>query len=170
MVEGQNRAVLGFTSTGEKSAEAAAAKFLNQQGLRVIDRGRTRSNGFPAYVGVAEAQMQNGQVIRVMAYFVEYRGAVYHFVGYTSPQAFGTFRSVFLQSMEGFSEARDPRVLNRQPVRLELQQVSRSGQFRDLVPRSLPAPFTLEEVAILNQAGANQEIAAGRTLKIPRGS
>jgi predicted Zn-dependent protease len=170
MVEGQNRAILGFTSTGEKSAEAAAAKFFNQQGLRVIDRGPTRSNGFPAYVGVAEGQMQNGQVIRVMAYFVEYRGAVYHFVGYTSPQAFATFRSVFLQTMQGFSEARDSRILNRQPVRLELQRVSRSGQFRDLIPRSLPAPFTLEEVEILNQAGANQEIAAGRTLKIPRGS
>ncbi|MGH7927291.1 MAG: M48 family metalloprotease [Candidatus Binatia bacterium] len=168
MVEGKNQAVLGFTSTGEKSAEGAAAKFFNQQGLRVIDRGRTRSNGFPAHVGVAEGQMENGQVVRVMAYFVEYRGAVYHFVGYTSPQAFGTFRSVFLQTMQGFNEVRDSRVLNREPVRLELHPVSRSGQFRDLIPRSLPEPFTLEEVAILNQVEANQQIGQGMTLKIPR--
>jgi predicted Zn-dependent protease len=169
MVDGQNRAIIGFTSTTEKSAEGAAAKFLNQQGLRVIDRARARSNGFPAYVTVAEGKMENGQVVRLMAYFVEYRGAVYHFVGYTSPQAFGAFRNVFLQTMEGFGEIRDARVLNREPVRLELQPVSRSGQFRDLVPRSLPAPFTLEEVALLNQLLPNEDIAQGRTLKIPRG-
>ena len=78
-----------------------------------------RSNGLPAFVVVADAQMQNGQVVRIMAYFIEYRGGVYHFVGYTSPQAFGAFRSAFLQTMQGFGEVRDPRILNRQPVRLD---------------------------------------------------
>jgi predicted Zn-dependent protease len=168
MVEGQNRAILGFTSTGEKSAEAAAAKFANQPELRIIERGRTRSANFPAFVVVGDGKMQNGQVARVMAYFVEYRGAVYHFVGYTAPQAFGAFRNVFLQTMEGFDEVRDPRILDRQPVRLETVPVSRPGRFRDLVPRNLPAPFTLEEVAILNQVEPNQEIASGTILKFPR--
>ena len=49
MVEGQNRAIVGFSSTGEKSSEAAAAKFLNQPGLRIIERGATRSGGLPAW-------------------------------------------------------------------------------------------------------------------------
>jgi predicted Zn-dependent protease len=168
MVENQNRAVLGFTSTGEKSAEAAAAKFLSQPGLRVIDRSTTRSNGLPAFVAIADGQMQNGQVVRVMSYFIEYRGTVYHFVGYTSPQAFGTFRNVFLQAMQGFGAVSDPRVLNRQPVRLDLHPVSRPGRLRDLVTRSLPAPLTLEDIAILNQVEANEEIGPGRTLKLPR--
>ncbi|HEX2230207.1 MAG TPA: M48 family metalloprotease [Candidatus Binatia bacterium] len=168
MVDGQNRAILGFTSSGEKSAEAAATKFANQPGLRIIERGRPRSAKFPAFVVVGDGKMQNGQVARVMAYFIEYRGAVYHFIGYTAPQAFGTFRNVFLQTMEGFDEVRDSRILDRQPIRLELFPVSRPGRFRDLVPRNLPAPFTLEEVAILNQVEPNQEIAAGTTLKFPR--
>ena len=59
MVENQNRAVLGFTSTAEKSLESAAAKFLNQPGLRVIERGPTRSNGFPAFLAVADGQTQD---------------------------------------------------------------------------------------------------------------
>jgi predicted Zn-dependent protease len=167
MVESQNRAMLGFTSSGEKSVDAAAAKFANQPGLRIVERGRMRSANFPAFVVVADGQMQNGQVARVMAYFIEYRGAVYHFLGYTSPQAFGTFRNVFLQTMEGFDEVRDSRILDRQPVRLELLPVSRPGRFRDLVPKNLPPPFTPEEVAILNQVEPNQEIASGRILKIP---
>jgi predicted Zn-dependent protease len=167
MVESQNRAVLGFTSSGDKSAQAAAAKFLNQQGLRVLERAPMRSNGLPAFLVVADAQKQNGQVVRITAYFIEYRGAVYHFVGYTAPQTFGTFRGVFLQTMQGFGETQDPRILNRQPVRLVLQSVSRAGSFRDLIPRSLPAPFTPADVAILNQAELSQQIDPGRILKIP---
>ena len=167
MVENQNRAVLGFTSTGEKSLEAAAAKFLNQSGLRVIERSPTRSNGFPVFLAVADARMENGQVVRMMAYFIQYRGTIYHFVGYTAPQAFGVFRSVFLQTMQGFGEIQDPRILNREPVRVRLEPVSRPAPFRDLIPKSLPAPFTLEDIAILNQAELNQEIGPGRILKIP---
>jgi predicted Zn-dependent protease len=167
MVEGQNRAILGFTSTGEKSAQSAAAKFLDQQGIRVLERGPARSNGLPAFLVVADAQKQNGQIVRILAYFIEYRGAVYHFVGYTAQQAFGSFRNVFLQTMQGFGEIQDSRILNRQPVRLALQSVTRPAPFRDAISRSLPAPFTAEDVAILNQVELNQEIDRGKIVKIP---
>jgi predicted Zn-dependent protease len=167
MVEGQNRAVLGFSSAREKSLEAAVARFLKQPGLRVIERETIRSKGLPAFVTVADAQMQNGQVVRIMAYFVEYRGTVYHFVGYTAPQTFNVFRNVFFQTMQGFGEVQDPRILNRQPVRIALESVNRKAPLRDWIPRNLPAPFMPEDVAILNQVGINQEIAPGRILKIP---
>jgi predicted Zn-dependent protease len=167
MVEGQNRSILGFTATGERSAEGAAAKFINQQGLRILERGSMRSNGFPAYAAVADAQMKNGQVARLMIYFVEYRGSVYQFIGYTSQQMFGNFRGVFLQTMQGFGEVQDARILNRQPVRVALESVRRPATFRDLIPRSLPAPFTPEEVALLNQMALNQESGPGTILKIP---
>jgi predicted Zn-dependent protease len=167
MVEGQNRAMLGFTSAGEKSLQAAVARFLKQPGLRILERGPMRSNGLPAYVVLADAQMQSGQVARLIAYFIEYGGVVYHFVGYTAPQLFNSFRNGFLQTMQGFGPVQDPRILNRPPVRIALVPVSRPGQFRELVPRTLPAPFTPEDVAILNQAELNQRIDPGRTLKIP---
>jgi predicted Zn-dependent protease len=167
MVEGQNRAMMGFSATGEKSAQEAAGKFLSQQGLRVIQRGPLRANQLPAYVAIADAQTQNGQVVRIMAYFVEYRGAVYHFLGYAPQQAFGTFRDAFLQTMQGFGETQDSRILNRQPIRLALQTVSRAAPLRDLLPQNLPAPLKLEEVALMNQAELNQRIATGTILKVP---
>ena len=167
MVEEQNRAVLGFTATGEKSAEGAAAKFLNQQGIRILERGPMRSNGLPAYVALADAPMKNGQVARLMIYFVEYRGSVYQYVGYSSPQMFGNFRGAFLQTMQGFGEIQEARILNRQPVRIALESVRRPAALRDLIPRSLPAPFTPEEVALLNQMALNQESGPGTILKIP---
>ena len=168
MVESQNRAILGFKSAGESSLQAAAAKFINQRGLRIIDRGPMRSNGFPAYFAVADAQTQNGQLVRVMVYFIEYRGNVYNFIGYTPPQSYGLFRSVFLQTMEGFSQIQDSRILNREPVRIGLESVSRPARVTDLIPRPLPAPFKPEDVAILNELEPNGEVPPGSILKIPR--
>jgi hypothetical protein len=52
-------------------------------------------------------------------------------------------------------------------VRLTLQRVFRSAPVRDLIPRTLPAPFTPEEIAILNEVNLNQEISSGKILKIP---
>ena len=170
MVEEQNRALLGFTSSGERSVETAAAKFLNQPGLRVLERGPMRSNGFPAFAAVADAQNKNSQVDKVMIYFVEYRGAVYQFVGYTSSQMFGNFRSMFMETMQGFGEVQDSRILNRQPIRLALEPARRTAPFRDLIPRNLPAPFTPQEVAILNQVGCRpqrlQQFAAGKGIPL----
>jgi predicted Zn-dependent protease len=167
MVEGQNRAMLGFTSTGEKSLETAASKFMNQQGLRVVERGPMRSNGLPAYAGIADAQMKNGQIVRLIVYFVEFRGSVYQFVGYAGQQAFQAYRGAFLQTMQGFGEVNDARILSRQPVRLGLQPVSRSAPFQDLIPRSFPAPLTTQDVAILNQVELTQQVGQGKILKIP---
>src|SRR4029077_3647416 len=167
MVDNQKRAFLGFAGTSEKSLESAAAKFLNQPGLRVIERGPMRSNQYPAYAAVADGRTQNGQVARIMVYFVDYRGSIYHFIGYTAPQAFGVYRGLFLQTMQGFGEIQDQRILNREPVRLALETVSRRAPFEDLIPKSLPAPFRPEEVAILNQVDLKGAIEPGRMLKIP---
>jgi predicted Zn-dependent protease len=168
MVESQNRAILGFKSAGENSLQSAAAKFLNQRGLRIIDRGPMQSNGFPAYAVVADGQMENGQVARMMVYFIEYRGGIYQFIGITGPQAYGVFRTVFLQTMQGFGEIQDPRILNRQPVRVGLEHVSRPARVTDLIPRPVPAPLRPEDVPILNQLESNAEVPSGSILKIPR--
>lgn len=168
MVESQNRAMLGFTSSGEKSLEAAAGKFINQPGLRVIQRTPMRSNGLPAMLIVADGQVEKGQTVRLMVYFIEYRGTVYHFIGYSAPQTFNQFQNLFLRTMQGFGEVQDPRILNREPVRLVLEPVSRAARFQDLIPKNLPAPFTPEDMAILNQVQLNDEIRPGKTIKLPR--
>jgi predicted Zn-dependent protease len=167
MVENQNRAFLGFAGSGEKSLESAAARFLNQSGLRVIERGPMRSGQLPAFAVVADARTTNGQVVRAMVYFIDYRGSIYQFVGYAAPQAFDAFRGVFLQTMQGFGEIQDPGIVNREPVRLALETVSRRAPFNELLPKSLPAPFKPEEVAVLNQVDLKQAIEPGRVLKIP---
>ena len=133
----------------------------------MVERDSTRINGFRAVGILAEAQTQNGQIVALTTYFIEYRAKVYQFIGYAPQQLFGSFRGGFLQTIRGFAEIQDARILARQPVRLTLQRVSRSTPVRDLIPRTLPAPFTPEEIAILNEVNLNQEISSGKILKIP---
>jgi hypothetical protein len=122
----------------------------------------------PAIAAVADGKMQNGQVARILAYFVQYRDQVFHFAGYTSPEAFRSFESTFLQTMLGFRELRDPRMLQRLPVRLGLLRVDRPGAFRSFIPAKLPPETKPEDLAILNQVTLNQEIATGKILKLPK--
>jgi predicted Zn-dependent protease len=168
MVESQNRAILGFTSTPEKTVESGAAKFTNQPGLRVIQRTPTRSNGLPAMLVIGEGQMEKGQMVRLMVYYVEYRGAVYQFLGYSAPQAFSMFQREFMQTMQGFAELQDSRVVNKEPVRLGLERTMRAARFQDLIAKNLPTPFTPEDLAIMNQVQLNEEIRPGTTIKVPR--
>jgi predicted Zn-dependent protease len=167
MVESQNRAILGFTSSPEKTVESAATKFINQPGVRVIQRTPTRSNGLPAMLVIADGQMEKGQV-RLMVYFIEYRGSVYHFLGYSAPQAFSMFQKEFMQTMQGFGELQDSRIMNKEPLRLGVERVSRQARFQDLVPKNLPAPLKPEDLAIMNQVQLNDEIQPGKTIKLPR--
>jgi predicted Zn-dependent protease len=170
MIDNQQRAMIGLRLTGEKSAQSAASKFASQGGIRVLESGRTQSDGLPAALVVADAQAQNNQVVRVMAYFVEHDGRVYNFIGYTSPQVFGAFRNEFLRTMRGFGRVSDPEILRRQPVRLAVEPAPRTAPFRQLIPTRLPKGMTPEDVAILNQVGLNEEIRSGTLLKLPSGS
>jgi hypothetical protein len=70
--------------------------------------------------------------------------------------------------MEGFSELDDPRILNRQPIRLELHRTSRSAPFQVLVPRSAPGEMRPDDLAILNQIDLNDQIEPGKILKLPK--
>lgn len=166
MIENQRRAIMGFRMSGEKSLQAAASKFLSQGGIKVLDRGRTQSDGLPAFMVVADAQTQD-QVVRLIAYFVEQRGRVYEFVAFTAPQAFGSFRNEFLRTMRGFGDVDDPEVLRRQPVRLKLERAPRTAPFRSLIPTRLPNDMRPEDLATLNQVSLDQEIPRGRILKLP---
>jgi predicted Zn-dependent protease len=167
MLENQQRAVMGFRLSRENSAHTALSRFRSQPGLRVLDSGRSQSDGMPATYVIADARAENNQVVRVMAYFVEHGGRVFEFIAYTAPQAFGQFRNQFQNTMLGFSRLTNPEMLNRQPVRLVFERASRTVPFRSLIPTRLPGEMRPEDVAIMNQVDLNEEIQRGRIIKIP---
>ena len=126
-----------------------------------------RSGQFQAYAAVADARMENGQVVRVMVYFIDYRGSIYHFVGYTAPQAFGAFRSVFLQTMQGFGEIQDPRILNRRAGSPGAGNRLAPGALRRINPQKLTRSVQARRRRAFKSSQFEGRNRAGKNLKVP---
>lgn len=167
MVDEQQQAIQIFSLSQQNSAQAAVREFAGQEGLRRVDSGTTRANGLPASYIVVDAQTQQGQVVRALAYFIEYEGKVYSFLGYSARDTFSRYENTFLRTMRGFAPLTDPQKLNAQPVRTEIVRAPRSAPFSEFVPAQLPRDLTPQDIAIMNQVELNEEVPAGFLMKLP---
>jgi predicted Zn-dependent protease len=166
MVDEQQQAIQVFNISQQNSAQAGAQELASQQGIQVVNSGAAQSNGLPAYYVVADAQTDQGQ-LRLLSYYIEHRGNVYNFLGYTARDNFSQYENIFLRSMRGFADVTDPQILNAQPARIDIVSAPRSASLDTFVPSQLPGDLTPQDVAIMNQAELNQQITSGSLLKIP---
>lgn len=159
--------IFGFAE--EDTPSAAAAAFTGQEGLTVVERSSDNVNGLNAERVVVSGQTQQGQELRVLAYFIEYGDNVYRFYGVTTASTYGTYRPSFERTMEGFRRLTDQRILDIQPARLAIRPATRSLPFSSFVDESdLPDEMTALDLAIINQVDLDQTIDDGRSLKLPR--
>lgn len=166
----QVNAILAFTIEADASSVQDAARAFGQlEGITVNRSGDTRINGLPAVEVTASAQgQQQGQSLGIRAYFIEYGGNVYRFLGYTSSQQFRDYERDFDRAARGFRQLTDRRILNVQPDRLDIVSVNRTADFQTLLPGSLPSQFDPEDVAIMNQLQLNTQVRAGDRIKLIR--
>ena len=168
MIEPNQRAIVSLALARDvSSASAAGQKLASQQGITVLDGGRTTVNGNSAYFVLGEAQTEN-QAVRFLVYYIEYGGNIYQILGYAAKQDFGTYSDVFRRTITGFRSVTTPAVLNVQPVRVRVQRVTNGATFSALVSGTLPSETSAEDIAILNQVGLSESIPAGRHLKFVR--
>lgn len=167
LAQDKQEAVLVLTLASATSAAAAAQSWQGQQGLTIIDQGSERINGLAAVYVVAEGKTADGQLVRVLRYFIEHEGRVYSFAGYALREQYARHQPTFLQTIRGFAPLRDSARLNVQPIRLQVLRAARSTPFRALL-LDLPKGFTPEAVALLNQVTLDAPIPAGTPLKLPR--
>ena len=168
LIEPDGRAILEFTFAEGNSAESAARRFAQQSGVRVSNSANRRVGGFPAAVVDGAATTQQGE-LRFVAYFIEDGTNVYRFWGVAPTAAYPTYRSTLVTSIQSYSRLRDSQYLNRQPVRLDVVEASRSAPFSTFLrDRTLPPDLDANEMAILNQVELNDAVAVGAPLKLPR--
>lgn len=167
MVDANQQAIMIFSLAQQSSARQAATTFAQQQGLTVVESGPATVNGLTAFYVVADAQTEQGQQVRLLTYFIEHGGRVNTFIGYTVAQNFANYQDQFLRTMRGFAPLRDSRILNIKPVRLQVTRSPRPSTFQALLPSQLPAGFSAEELAILNQLQLNTSVPQGTPLKLP---
>ena len=169
MVSSNQNAFMVFTIAQEDSPEAAAQELAGQQGLTVLEQGDERVSGLSARRVLAEGQTQQGQTIRLLAYFIAYDGNVYQFQGLTLASSYDTYRPTFQRTMRGFASLNDSAILSIQPTRLTVRPAERSASFEALVAGfGLPDDMSSLDLAILNQVTMDASIASGRLLKQPR--
>lgn len=167
MIDPDGRAVVIFTFAQQATPQEAARAFAGQQGIQVVESGPAQSAGQSAYYVLADAQTEQGQIVRLLSYYLEYGGTVYNFLAYSMRSDFEAFRSEFQRSMQGFASLTEARYLNAQPVRLEISSAPRTAAFRSFLPSELPRDLTPEDFAIMNQVSLDETIQAGTPLKLP---
>ena len=168
MIQPNQEAYVVFRISAKDTPEAAASAFAGQKGLTVIERRQETVNGRDARRVLAEGQTQQGQSLRVLAYFIEYNGNVYQFQGLSAASDYPNYRSAFLDTMTRFDALTDRTKLDVQPTRLAIRPASRTAPFRSFVEESeLPKGISADDLAIINQLDLGTSVERGRPLKLP---
>ena len=168
MIQPDQEAYVVFRISSAASPDAAATDFAGQKGLTVVERGQEQVKGRDARRVLGEAQTQQGQTLRILAYFIEYDDRVYQFQGLTTAERYSTYQSAFERTMTGFDALTDPAKLNVQPTRLLIRPASRSAPFRTFIDEgALPDGINDTDLAIINQLELDTSVEQGRPLKLP---
>ncbi len=168
LLSGSRDAVMILRIDGQAStARESVQKFIGQEGNTINSQSETQSSGqHTAYQADVTIPQREGD-LRALIYAVEYDGRVYRYINYTLTGKWEDYSQAFHQVPEQFDRLTDRRILGIQPVRLSVVPAPRTDQFRNLLPAQLPMDITPEELAIVNQVQLDEQISAGRMLKIP---
>ena len=170
MAPSDGNALMIFTLAKQESPEEAARATLKDLNLSLIQSDAVRVNGMPAVVTVSEQVSQNQQTgeeqsIRVLSYFIEYKGSVYIFHGVSAGPDFNSYTRSFEATMKNFDELNDPAKLNVQPQRIRVREVRNSTTVANAL-RSFGVPEDrLDEFALLNKKEVTDRVQSGERLK-----
>lgn len=168
MISPENDAVMILRlDTESTSARESVQKFLDNNEIEEAEQNAASTEAdFPAYQATFTFSDENSD-LGVHLFALEYGGRIFRFLNYTELSKFEQFQPHFAATTSGFQRLTDRRILDINPVRLQIVEVEQAQIFRDLLPEFLPMNITIDELAILNQVYPDDMIEAGRYLKIP---
>lgn len=165
MVTSDQKAVTIFNLPGKNSAAETVDEIGNLERVTVSSRSSININGNTAYRLLGSMQDNNVHyTLHVTA--IENQGKVYRFLSYTTQAEYNRFSSAFNQSSGGFATLTDQEILNIQPARIKIVEVSRAAPFRTFIPNQLPMGLDAEGLAIINQVQLDEVIPVGSLLKL----
>jgi predicted Zn-dependent protease len=151
---------LGKTASPNQEADAFIAD--NQASVR---RRESRNlHGFSATVVESRLSGQDGE-LGVLSYFIAKGNSVFVFHGFSAAASYGSYAATLAAVPEGFQEARDSNVLNRQPRRLRVKKAPQSGTLQAVLRSLGVAEPELADLAILNGRELGDRVQAGALIK-----
>lgn len=168
LVKGEGEAVMIMRIDSENStARESVNQFTNQEGFTLQESGETQSSGnWRAYQAKGTIDQEDNR-LGVHVYAVEFQDRVYRFINYSLESDFSTHIEDFQYVTSRFDRLTDERILNIQPVRLQVVQADQRKIFRQYLPDQLPMNIEHEDIAIINQVELDTMIEPGTLLKIP---
>jgi predicted Zn-dependent protease len=165
LVTYDQKAVTIFNLPGKSSAAEAVDEIGNLEQVTVTSRNSININGNNAFRLIGTMQEKNVlYTLHVTA--IENQGKVYRFLSYTTQSDYDRYSNAFNQSSGGFSTLTNQSILNIQPARIKIVEVSRSAPFRSFIPNELPMGLDAEGLAIINQVQLDEVIPVGTLLKL----
>lgn len=148
----------------ELSADAAARAFLSQKGVTGSYPVRASvGGGIPAVSAVFAAATDNG-TLRGSAVFIEYGGAVYRLMGYSTEASWPAYQPIAEPSLLSFARLTDPAVLGVQPQRVTIVRADRRTTIAELA-RQRPSPLPAATLALVNQVEVDTPLETGKLVK-----
>ena len=164
MMDPEEKALVSFSFSGERSAAAAADSFLARSGARVRKRESTRVNGVPAVVLESSASNRDLEV-RILSYFIVLDEKIYAFHGFTYAATWGDYVAGFRRIMTGFQRLTSARIIAVKPERIRLRQVAQAGDLESVLRDMGYGDKRLSELALLNGRNLTDRIDKGEWLK-----
>lgn len=176
MAPEDGKAYMYFTIASQKTFQEAVSQHLSENQLTLVQSNETLVSGMPAYVVVAEQEIQQEQAvegaekqyIRLQTYFIRYGETMYQFTGMSMKADFATYQPQFTRTMTNFRPLTDPAMLNKQPERISIVTVKQSGTLQSVLQREGMPQSRFKELAILNGMNLQDEVASGMLIKVIR--
>lgn len=162
-VSPQKDAVVEVTLAQQATADLAARAFFAERGVTGDWPTRGTVNGLPSLAAPFAAVTQR-DTLRGTVLFLEYGGAVYRLLGYSSVARWPTYRPAAVRALESFARLTDPAALNVQPLRIDIVTLDRRTTLAELA-RGRPSPAPVATLALINQVEPETPLAAGQTVK-----
>ncbi len=165
LVAPEQEAIMDLRPVEARSAKEAADAFLQNEAFFPVRQQTVRLGSMPSAYRVEVLARDEAQTYRILAYFIEYNGTIYRFLGLSDEAQFARWAPLFQNTIEHLAPLTDSRILNIKPLRIYIAPAPRTARFQELIPATTPPTLTPEELAILNQVERTTIIRAGTRLK-----
>ena len=176
MASKDGKSMMLFTLAEGKSLEEAAQTVIKNYSLQVSENNKTTINGNPAIALISKqvAPTQDGQqpaaqtpenTTQVASWLIQYGGNIYAMHGVSAAPAFNANLGQFRSVAEGFKSVSDPNILNRQPERIRIKTVQRSGTLKDALKDNNQPDNKLADLAIINGMELSAKVDKGMLIK-----
>lgn len=170
MAAKDGKSMMIFTMAEGKTLDEAAQGVLKTLSLKASESNKVTINGFPA-LAMVSTQVQEGQqqtaenTMQVATWLIQYGGNIYALHGVSTATNFNANLNQFKSVANGFRSVSDASILSRQPERIRIKTIQKSGTLKDVLKDFNQPDARLTELSILNGMELTTRVEKGMLIK-----